>query len=112
MRKTRYTEEQIIGTLKDAAAGMKVADVTRVHLPELIAFPSPETTGETSRPFNSRPSGQGGSDRCGTKKKKKKKIVLFVRTPTPATSPCRGCSVTPRLPPHARVATLGSCGLL
>ncbi|MGE3171190.1 MAG: transposase [Planctomycetota bacterium] len=31
MRKTRYTEEQIIGILKDAAAGAKVADLIRKH---------------------------------------------------------------------------------
>lgn len=31
MRKTRYTEEQIIGILKEAAAGVKVADLTRKH---------------------------------------------------------------------------------
>ncbi len=31
MRKTRHTEEQIIGILKEAAAGMKVADVIRKH---------------------------------------------------------------------------------
>ncbi len=31
MQKTRQTEEQIIGTLKQAAAGMKVADVIRKH---------------------------------------------------------------------------------
>ena len=31
MRKTRHTEEQIIKILKEAAAGMKVADVIRKH---------------------------------------------------------------------------------
>lgn len=31
MQKTRHTEEQIIGILKQAAAGMKVADVIRKH---------------------------------------------------------------------------------
>lgn len=31
MRKTRYSEEQIIGILKEAAAGVKVADLTRKH---------------------------------------------------------------------------------
>lgn len=31
MRKTRYTEVQIIGILKEAAAGVKVADLTRKH---------------------------------------------------------------------------------
>jgi len=31
MRKRRYTEEQIIGILKEAAAGVKVADLIRKH---------------------------------------------------------------------------------
>ncbi len=31
MRKTRYSEEQIIGILKEAAAGVKVADLIRKH---------------------------------------------------------------------------------
>lgn len=31
MRKTRHTDEQIIKILKEAAAGMKVADVIRKH---------------------------------------------------------------------------------
>jgi len=31
MRKTRHSEEQIIGILKEAAAGVKVADLIRKH---------------------------------------------------------------------------------
>ena len=31
MRKSRYSEEQIIGILKQVEAGSKVADVTREH---------------------------------------------------------------------------------
>ena len=31
MKKSRFSEEQIIGVLKDADAGMKVADLCRKH---------------------------------------------------------------------------------
>ena len=31
MRKSRYTEEQIIGILKEAEAGMPTADLVRKH---------------------------------------------------------------------------------